>query len=191
MLFIITCNEKEKTIPEEKVDISTPEAALKEARKVLGNDTQIALTGNFGGDSTREFAAGTEVNKPDKWGIQFHLLKKDGNTFQDAFSTDLLKGSFTGAFVGKEKLQSEKFDMIYYNSLDYFMGSGGGEVFTYLVDFNNKITYYAHLFIEQGKSISLFLSGNVTPEIKNFFLSVFKKDYPNLKIVGKDVDLDD
>jgi hypothetical protein len=93
--------------------------------------------------------------------------------------------------VRKEKLPSENYDMVYYNSLDYYLGSGGGEVFSYLVDFKNRQTYYAHLFTEQGRNISLFLSENATPDIKNFFLNLFKKDYRNLKIVNKDVDLDE
>jgi hypothetical protein len=45
--------------------------------------------------------------------------------------------------------------------------------------------------MQRGRNVSLYLSDNVTPEIKNFFVSIFNKDYPNLKIVNKDVDLDD
>jgi hypothetical protein len=189
--FVFSCNEKEKKAPKRQIDISNRESALQEARKALGSDVRVAVTGKFDNGTAREFAAGTEINKPDKWGIQFYLLKEDASTFRNVFSTDLLKGSFTGAFVGTEKLQPGKFDMVYYNSLDYFIGSGGGEVFAYLIDFNSKQTYYAHLFMKRGRSTSLFLSRNMTPETKNFFLGVFKKDYPGLKIAGKDVDLDD
>jgi hypothetical protein len=79
---------------------------------------------------------------------------------------------------------------MYYNSQDYFLGSGGGEVFSYIIDFNNKKTYYAHLFSE-GKKVSLFLSVNIDiPEIKDFFTSAFKKDYPGLVLVTKDVNID-
>lgn len=189
--LIYSCTEKQQKPPVQILEINTQEAAIKEARKVLGADAQIAVLGNFSEDTTKEFAAGTEINKPDKWGIQFHLLKIENNNFKDDYSTALLEGSFTGAQVKVEKLASLKYDLVYYNSLDYFIGSGGGEVFSYLIDFKNKQTFYAHLFMERGRNISLFLSENVTPEIKNFFLSVFKKDYPDIRIVNKDVDLDD
>jgi hypothetical protein len=191
LTFAVSCNEKERKIPENKIDINSPETVLKEAKKLLGNDTQIALSGNFDEDTTKEFAAGTEINKPDKWGIQFHLLKQKDNKLEEDFSTNLLDGSFTDAMVRKEKLGSENYDMIYYNSLDYYLGSGGGEVFAYLIDFNRRQTYYSHLFTEKGRRISLFLSENITPEIQKFFLGVFKKDYPNLRIVDKDIDLDE
>ncbi len=191
VLFAFSCNEKEKNVPVNKIDLSTPESALREAKKILGNDVQISLTGTFDADTTKELVAGTEINKPDKWGIQFHLLKKGNESLDSSYSTDLLEGSFTDALVRKEKLPSENYDMVYYNSLDYYLGSGGGEVFSYLIDFNNRQTYYAHLFTEQGRNISLFLSENVTPDIKNFFLNIFKKDYRNFKIVNKDVDLDE
>ena len=191
MLFISACNEKSKEIPENKLDLNSPEAVLKEAKKTLGNETQIAVPGNFDNDSTKEFAAGTEINKPDKWGIQFHLLKEKDDSLQDTYSTYLLEGSFTDALVRKEKPDSESYDLIYYNSLDYYLGSGGGEVFSYLIDFSKKQTYYAHLFTGKGRKISLFLSGNVTPAIKNYFIGVFKKDYPDLELVDKDVDLDE
>lgn len=189
--LVFSCNEKPPKPPEQKIEINTPEAALKEARKLLGAETQIAVPGNFNEDTTKEFAAGTEINKPDKWGIQFHLLKQENNKFTDIYNTGLLEGSFTGAKVTTKKLESINYDLVYYNSQDYFLGSGGGEVFSYLIDFKNEQTYYAHLFMQRGRNVSLYLSDNVTSEIKNFFLSIFNKDYPNLKIVNKDVDLDD
>jgi hypothetical protein len=191
LFFIISCNEREKKVSPTKIDLSTPEALLKEAKKILGNDTQIAVKGNFDADTSKEFVAGTEINKPEKWGIQFHLLKQKDDTLQEVFSTDLLEGSFTDAMVRKEKPAGENYDMIYYNSLDYYLGSGGGEVFAYLIDFSNKQTYYAHLFTQRGGGIFLFISANVSPEIKNFFLNVFNKDYPNVRIVEKDIDLDE
>jgi hypothetical protein len=190
-LILFSCNEKEKEIPENKVDLNSPGAVLKEAKKVIGNDVQITVTGHFNQDTTKEFAAGTEINKPDVWGIRFYLLKKDGSGLSVVDSTGLLEGSFTDALVRKEKLPSSDYDMIYYNSLDYYLGSGGGEVFAYLVDFSEGQTYYAHLFTEKGSRISLYISDNTTPEGKNYFLSVFKKDYPALRIVDKDIDLDD
>lgn len=190
VIILSSCNEKKVNPPEPKIDISTREAALKEARILLGTDARIAFAGSFDKDTVREFIAGTEINKPDKWGIEFHLMKEDSGTFKKVYSTGLLEGSFTGAHVSKEKLQPN-YDMVYYNSQDYYIGSGGGEIFAYLVDFNNRETYFAHLFMERGRSISLFLSNNVTPETKDFFLNVFKKDYSNLKIVSKDVELDE
>ena len=189
--ILSSCKEKKVNPPEPKIDISTREAALKEARILLGTEARIAFAGSFDKDTVREFIAGTEINKPDKWGIEFHLMKEDSGTFKNVYSTDLLEGSFTGAHVSKEKLQPGNYEMVYYNSQDYYIGSGGGEIFAYLVDFNNKETYYAHLFMERGRSISLFLSNNITPETKDFFLNVFKKDYSNLKIVSKDVELDE
>jgi hypothetical protein len=190
-LILLSCNEKEKEKPENKLDLNTPEAVLTEAKKVLGNDAQITVPGHFDRDTTREFTAGTEINKPDVWGIRFYLLKEKGPGLQVVDSTALLEGSFTDALVRKEKLSSGDYDMIYYNSLDYYLGSGGGEVFAYLIDFSMGQTYYAHLIIGESSRISLFISANSAPEIKNYFLGVFKKDYPNLRLVDKDINLDD
>ena len=70
------------------------------------------------------------------------------------------------------------------------MGSGGGEIFTYIIDLNKRAVYYAHFFIIPDKPVSLFLSENITPEIREFFVRHFQKDYPKLHIVGKDINLE-
>ncbi len=190
-LILFSCGEKEKDTPQNKIDLNTPEAVLNEAKKVLGNDVQVTAAGNFDKDTTREFAAGTEINKPDEWGIKFYLLKEEAGALKAVDSTGLLEGSFTDALLRKEKLPSRDYDMLYYNSLDYYLGSGGGEVFAHMVDFGENQIYDAHLFTEKGSRVSLFMSVNTSPEVKNYFLSVFKKDYPGLKIVDKDIDLDE
>jgi hypothetical protein len=84
-----------------------------------------------------------------------------------------------------------KYEMIYYDSQDYFMGSGGGEVFTYIIDLNDRSAYYAHFYTTPDKPVSLYLSPNVIkPGIRDFLIKNFQKDYPSLQIVNKDIDLD-
>ena len=191
LTFIISCNKEGQKNPPHKIDLSSRDALLSEAKKILGSDAQMIIPGKFDGDTTKEFIAGTEINKPDKWGIQFHFLKEADNNLENVFETGLLEGSFTDGIVKKENFLNSGYDLIYYNSLDYYLGSGGGEVFAYLIDFSKKQTYYSHLIIEKGRKISLFLSENETPEVKNYFLGIFKKDYPDLRVVDKDINLDD
>ena len=191
LTFIISCNKEGQKNPPHKIDLSSRDALLSEAKKILGSDAQMIIPGKFAGDTTKEFIAGTEINKPDKWGIQFHFLKEADNNLENVFETGLLEGSFTDGIVKKENTLNSGYDLIYYNSLDYYLGSGGGEVFAYLIDFSKKQTYYSHLIIEKGRKISLFLSENETPEVKNYFLGIFKKDYPDLRVVDKDINLDD
>ncbi|MCK7523555.1 MAG: hypothetical protein MZV64_40860 [Ignavibacteriales bacterium] len=55
---------------------------------------------------------------------------------------------------------------------------------------DNK-TYYTHLFSESRKPAELFLSKNIAdPELRKFFISNFKKDYPDLKLASEDVSLE-
>ena len=191
-IVIVSCGERKH--PAEKVehtkDYNSPAIVTSEAKKILGSDMKFAYKGNFDKDSVVEIAAGTELENKSEWGIQFYLLKLEKNKLEKAFQTNLLKGSFKESLTKKIEFPSFNYELIYYNSQDYFLGSGGGEIFSYIIDFKNQKTFYAHLFIEKQK-ISLFLSNNIdSSEIKNFFIANFKRDYPNLQIVSKDVNID-
>jgi hypothetical protein len=71
------------------------------------------------------------------------------------------------------------------------MGSGGGEVFSYIIDLENKQVYSAHLVVESQSATYLFISDNTqNKELINFFTLTFKKDYPGLTIVEDDIVLD-
>ena len=122
---------------------------------------------------------------------KFILLELADNQLKKTFESELLDGSFKGCLVKKIKFPKMNYDLIYYNSQDYFWGSGGGEVFSYLINFAENKTYYTHLFSESRKPAELFLSKNITDsEIRKFFISNFKKDYPDLKLASEDVSLE-
>lgn len=191
LLFSCGDDESSKSKVEPVADFGNPEAVMKEAEKTLGPDTKFAFKGSFDKDSVIEVAAGLEIENQDNWGIKFALLKLVKNKLETVYKSDLLEGSFNESLMRKIKFPDFDYELVYYNSQDYFMGSGGGEVFSYIVDFNNRNIYYAHLFSE-GEEVSLYLSENTDnyPEIKSFFSRIFRKDYANLKITSQDEDLD-
>ena len=188
--LLAACNDKnaDNTDSSIKADYENPEFVVQQAKKALGDNVKFAYKGKFNKDSVIEVSAGTEIQNPKEWGIKFYLLELKGDNIITAFQTPLLNGSFNKCLVQKIKFPMFDYELIYYNSQGYFLGSGGGEVYSYLVNFNEGKTYYAHLVDEPGKQVSLFLSENIDfNEVKSFFTSNFKRDYPTLKVVNKDI----
>ncbi len=192
-LFIVAgCgnNEDEQSQKIKLPDFNDPQIAAREASKAVGGNVMFAYKGTYDTDTTTEIAAGLEINNAKDWGIKFNLLKYENDSLQSSFTSGLLDGSFSESLVKKINLPSTPYDLLYYNSLDYFLGSGGGEVYSYIVDFNKRQTYYAHLIIERREAISLFLSDNISDqEVKDYFIKTFTTDYPRLKIISNDKEL--
>ena len=174
------------------VNLDNPKVLKEEVNKILGEKAQVTFTGLFDSDKVTKIVAGTEVVTKNVWGIKFILLEKSKNKLTKGFQTKLLEGSFRDCLVNKIKFPSFNYELIYYNSRDYYMGSGGGEVFSYIIDFNKNETFYAHLIAEPEKPVYLYLSDNINnPEIKNFFIGNFKRDYSSPTLVSEDIDLED
>lgn len=188
-LIIISCSEKKEKIPQ--IDFENKTQVLETVQKFYSKDYQIAISGLFDKIGKQYIVAGQEINNAEDWGIKFIQLEKTGDELKLIYETDLLEGSFKESLVDKIKIASIDYDLMYYNSQGYYLGSGGGEIFSYIIDFENKEVYYAHLVAESENSVSLFISDNVVnKEVKNFFTFVFKKDYPNLVLVNDDIILE-
>lgn len=190
-VLIYSCSDSDRE-PKGKIpDLNDTEYVMQLAQKGIGEPVSFAYAGNFTIDTNSQIIAGVEVSTADEWGIKFYNLVKEENVYVKSYKTDLLDGSYNECLVKKIKFPHLEYELIYYNSQNYFLGSGSGEIISYIADFQKKEIYYSHLFFERERAVSLFLSENIdADEIKNFFLSVFKKDYPDLKIVAKDVKLD-
>ncbi len=191
-LLFYSCGEKKQDTNQTELNknYNDPSYVLAQAKSILGDDVKETFKGRFDRDSVIEIIAGTEISNKTEWGIRFYFLKMKNGGLTKVWQTDLLQGSFKGSLCDKIKFPSFDHELVYYNSKDFFLGSGGGEVFTYIINFQDNKTYYAHLVDERSKPVSLFISGNIdVPEIHNFFVSIFKKDYPALKLVSKDIQL--
>lgn len=190
-VIVSSCGDKKGDEQKPELVLSDSVAVKTKAESLLGKNLKFTLAGNFDEDSLKEVAAGLEVSETPNWGIRFVLLKKDGAQLVKRFETDILNGSFKESLVKKIMLPNHKHEMIYYNSQDYYWGSAGGEVFAYLIDFREGKTFYAHLFSETRRPVELFLSKNMSDtQIQKFFISEFKKDYPELRLASEDVSLE-
>jgi hypothetical protein len=190
-VFLYSCGSNEDSeAVKVRPDYENPEVLLKEAQSKLGENVRFAYKGFFLPDTSVQIAAGEEIETNQEWGIKFYLLKLNNNDeLEKVYESDLLEGSFRDAMIQKIKFPDFENELLYYNSQDYFLGSGGGEVFSYIVNFNEKDIYYAHLFSGTTTGISLYLSENTGDNLKNFFVSNFKRDYPSLKLAARDVNL--
>lgn len=194
-IIFITCKKSEnKNVATINPDTTVvkQEINIEKARTFVGKNISVIERGKFVSDSLKEIAAGTESTGGSTWGIKFTLLSGVNDNIKKIFETDLLKGSFKECLVQKVNFPNVTYSLVYYNSRDYFMGSGGGEIFSYLIDFSKQQVYTAHFFTVPNKPVSLYLSSNVKdPDIRNFLISKYKKDYPELKLVNKDYNLED
>lgn len=189
--FILnSCGGKSDKNGNDKVDFENPQVVLQQAKDVLGNNVKYAYKGKFDDDSNIEIAAGLEVQNSKVWGIKFVLLKMENGSLVKAYESPLFNGSFKECLFQKIKFPMFDYELVYYNSQDYYLGSGGGEIFSYIVNYKEGKTYYAHLISGPNRPISVFLSKNMeVREIKIFFVSNFKRDFPSFTVVDKDIEL--
>ncbi|NWF51179.1 MAG: hypothetical protein HXY49_11630 [Ignavibacteriaceae bacterium] len=188
LLLVVSCGKEKENEPASLYKDN--EYVLKKVKTFLGDNTRFARAAAFSTEKGIHIAAGTEISDKNQWGIKFYHLKVEDESLKKVYETELLQGSFKECLADKIKFPNFNYELVYYNSQNYFMGSGGGEVFVYIIDLNIKQVYYAHLVIEPDKPVSLFISPNLkSSEIKNFILAIFKKDYPSFVLSEKDIEL--
>ncbi len=161
------------------------------AKQKIADDVKDIEYGIFENDSSKGLIAGREFMSEKEWGMRFYYIKFVNSNPLKVYETPLLKGSLNESLLKRLKLADYNYELFYYDSQDYFLGSGGGEIFTYLIDLNLKEIFSAHFFTVPDKPLSLYLSPNINrSEIRDFFTKNFQRDYPNLVVVSRDFDLD-
>jgi len=183
ILLLAACGKKDDT----NVNLDDPKVVRNVAHKVLDENIKFTTSGYFTSDEIKSIVAGVDA-PGNNGGIQFKLIEIVDDEFQNVYSTPVLQGTLDKCILDKIKLSSGTGEMIYYNSQDFYMGTGGGEIFSYVINFSNKEIYYAHLIVERRSGAALYLSENINkPMLRKFFTSYYKKDYPNLRIIKSDI----
>lgn len=173
---------------EQNVNFDDKGSIRKLASQLIEENIRFVSAGYFTSESGKSIVAGFDTSEKNKIGISFSLIDKVDDEFQVIYNTGLLEGSFDDCIVDKMKFSSEKGELIYYDSREFYIGSGGGDVFLYLVNMLKRDIYYAHLIVNRTSGTSLFLSDNIAdPLLRKFFVSYFKKDYSNLRLINSDI----
>lgn len=159
---------------------------IKTAKDLIGDNISFTTAGHFESDTLKSIVAGVEISEKNQWGIKFYLIGWVDGEFKIKYQTDLLNGSFVQCLVNKIKLADHDNEFVYYNSKSYFLGNAGGDVYSHIIDLKKLKVYSAHLSVISEGRVSLDLSQNIDDAmIKNFFVSYFRRDYPNLRLVEK------
>lgn len=189
-LILYSCgNNKSKNQPVViSPNYNDPAVVMQQAISILGNNVKFAYKGTFDNDSTTEIAAGIEERGTKIFGIKFYLLKEIQGKFNIVYESPLLNGSFKECLIKKIKFPLLNYELVYYNSQSFYLGSGGGEIYSYIINYKDGKVYYAHFISNPQNPVALYVSNNIDMEnIKNFFIANFKRDYPTLKLLDKDI----
>lgn len=183
-LSIVGCGKKN----DQQVNFDDPRSVKNIANNLIGETIRFSTSGYFSSDTSKSVIAGTEKSEESKMGISFSLIEKVDDEFKVVYNTGFLEGSFNNSIVDKMKFSSNGLEMIYYNSQDYYLGTSGGDVYMYVINFAEREVYYGHLIADRSSGASLFLSENLKdPMLRRFFISYFKKDYTALRIINSDM----
>jgi hypothetical protein len=191
IFFLLSNCSSKKDNQQITFNFENPNQILEETKNYFDKDIRKIFIGDFEGNNSKSVVAVAEKMDSSLWGIKFYHFVQKNDRVHCSFETDVLPGSLKESFFDKIKLADKSYEMFYYNSRDYFMGTGGGEIYLYLIDFTEKQLYYSHFVNDIDIPASLFISDNAKDlKLRNFIISNFKSDYPNLKIVDKDISLD-
>ena len=159
---------------------------LKTAKDLVGENVSFTTSGHFESDTLKSIVAGVEVSTKNEWGIKFYLISWSEGEFKIKYQTSVLNGSFVQCLVNKIKFSDFDNELIYYNSKSYFLGNASGDIYSHVIDMKKQKVYSAHLSVITEGRVSLDLSQNIDdPMLKTFFISYFRRDYPNLRLVEK------
>ena len=184
--FFITAGCKKSYEPPPHNLFENEQLVLKTAKDLVGENVSFTTSGYFESDSLKSIVAGVEISESNSWGIKFYLISWVDGEFQIKYTTGLLNGSFVQCLVNKIKFSDFDSELIYYNSKNYFLGNAIGDVYSHVIDLKKLKVYSAHLSVISEGRVSLDLSQNIdNPMIKNFFISYFRRDYPNLRLVER------
>lgn len=173
------------------LDLNDTNVLMEFVKKEISHEIEFALYGKFRADTTKRIIAAEEISNEKEWGIKFRLFDVVEDTVKQIYETILLDGSLRESQIVPLELTGINHNLLYYNSGNYFMGSGGGEVFAYIIDLEKESVNYGHLVLaRQVPKGGLFLSPKNEKSISEFLTVEFKREYPGLRTIEKDIALE-
>lgn len=178
--------EEQKLLAQTKT--LTDKEILNIAKKRYGESIVNILSGKFMPDDSLNYKVlCQEVEEDTIWAIKFIFIKAERDSIREVWKTQNLEGSFNEAEVKIIRYDDLNYDLVFYDSKNYYAGNDLGEVFLYSVDLFAKKTNSAHAFYDQSSPPSVYFSPEISSEyIKKYYLDILRKRFGGIKISAKD-----
>jgi|YNPMSStandDraft_2_1061718.scaffolds.fasta_scaffold00039_41 hypothetical protein len=156
-------------------------------QKKYGENAIKIMNGEFLPSDSSHRAVCYEVSEDTIWAIKFIFIKVDKDSIYEIWQTQNLEGSFNEAEVKLYRPENLNYDLVFYDSKNYYAGNDLGEVFLYAIDLNQKKTNYAHAFYDQTTPPSVYFSPEIDNEIiQKFYFNLLRKRFETLRLAKKD-----
>lgn len=104
------------------------------------------------------------------------------------YVTEPLEGDPENTELTSVTITGSKQSFLYFNTGDFLMGTGGGEVYHYLIDAAKEQIYPAHFIADKTNGFGLYLPPiSRAAEIREFFHTKVSKQYSPLSTLKRDI----
>ncbi|MBI2419820.1 MAG: hypothetical protein HYV28_18300 [Ignavibacteriales bacterium] len=104
------------------------------------------------------------------------------------YVTEPLEGDPDNTELTSVRLTDIPHPIVYFNTGDFLMGTGGGEVFHYLIDAAKEQIYPAHFIADKSSGFGLYLPPQSRAAvIQDFFHAKVSKQYSPLSTLKRDI----
>ncbi len=160
------------------------------ARK-FGTTSLRKLSTSLNIDGTNNFAVCFEPKSGKGGGIVLALVGINQDTLTTLFNSSLLDGSVEKTSISlltDPRDTTNKF--AYYDTGDYLLGSGGGEMYIYIISLKFPELVQAHLIITSTAPPKLYIHPNCPGTIALLIENELRADYPGFQRIKKDRSID-
>ncbi|MCE1188092.1 MAG: hypothetical protein LWX56_03040 [Ignavibacteria bacterium] len=144
--------------------------------------------GHFIDSVTVSFACIGEVDSKGIKNVQITFVSLGSDSsFRNIFACKPFEANPGQLEIFTTKLENSSYDCLYFDSGDYYVGTGGGEVYQFIADARQRIVYRTHfVFSKEQRPGVYFYAECKTEEIRKLFLNHLRNDYPEVTILRTD-----
>jgi hypothetical protein len=153
------------------------------ALSVVTGEIITALEGNFSNAKDVVYAVLIDDQTKNLCHLKIKFIRKFDTYYQAAYSSPSLEGIKKSFGLEKAILPGLSYQLLYFDSGGYYLGSGGGEIFSYLIDAEMARTYSALLRIGDGNPPQILIPRSCNRiEVRNYFIKKLQGLYPEAAV---------
>lgn len=189
-LFLGGCKQKQDA-PETAAPVQNVSAIDALLGAKLNASNFVKVQGHFLTMDGEEYAVLRDAKNGRDVGIIISICSVKQGTVTINYETPIVDGAVKHSIFQKVNVPGVTDTLLYYDSGDFFMGSGSGELYAYIIQPKEVSFLKAHLFIDGDTPPKVFIPDTPkTKVLRGYLFNKLRDQFPGLKFAAKDVSID-